>query len=528
MIPRSSRIAAPGPTSFLLLLAACSSAGAPRPEVDLAPVEASVSPEVGAQTITPEEMLAHISFLASDELGGRDTPSPGLEKAAVYIRDSFRDAGLEPAGDEGSFMQRWTFERTTLSATGVEVAVVAGGEIEDLEFGTDFFVLPSAEEDVGAAGVFLGSVDTLLGDSLPDATGRIAIVTTPPSMGMEILQATRAAADAGAIGLVLILHQDVPSEVVGMVAGQISGSGLPLQPVPTVGMPWQLADRLLERAGFDLDDLSAPVPDGGEGEATVTLLDDLDLTIRAPLDRETSTPPNVVGLVRGSDPELADTYVVLSAHFDHVGIGEPNAEGDSIYNGADDDASGTSALLEIAGALQAMPRPPARSVVLLAVSGEEKGLLGALHFADHPTVPAGGIVADINLDMIGRNAPDTLIAIGQEYTSLGDLSKQVAHDHPEIGLVLAPDPDPEEMAFFRSDHLAFVRKDIPAIFYTTWDHEDYHQPSDEADKIDGDKAARVTRLAFLVAWQVADGEVAPSWNEGSLEEVHRILEDSPF
>jgi len=143
-------------------------------------------------------------------------------------------------------------------------------------------------------------------------------------------------------------------------------------------------------------------------------------------------------------------------------------------------------------------------------------------------VPIEGIVANINLDMIGRNAPDTVIAIGQEFTSLGELSKKIASHHPEIGLTVAADPDPSEQAFFRSDHLVFVKKDIPAIFFTTWDHEDYHQPSDEADTIDGNKASRVAQLAFLLTWHVAEDEAPPTWNEGALDEVHAILENSPF
>jgi hypothetical protein len=343
---------------------------------------------------------------------------------------------------------------------------------------------------------------------------------------MEILLAARAAGEAGASGLVLILAEELPPEVVSMVAGQIEGSGLPLQPVPTMGMTWEAAERWFDSGNQDLKGLSAAT-EGDPVDYPVELVG-MALTVRAPLDRETSSPPNVVGLVRGSDPDLSASYVVLSAHFDHVGIGEPNAEGDSIYNGADDDASGTAVLLEVARAFQAMSYPPRRSVVLLAVSGEEKGLLGARHWVEHPTVPLDGVVANINLDMIGRNAPDTLIAIGQEFTSLGDLSKSIAQRNPALGLTIAPDPDPEEQAFFRSDHLAFVRADIPAIFFTTWDHEDYHQPSDEASRIDADKASRVARLTFLLTWAIAEDDSPPTWNDGALEEVHSLLADSPF
>ncbi len=508
-------------------LAACSSSATPAPEVELTPVEARINPAEATATITADDMMAHISFLASDELGGRDTPSPGLEKAAVYLQEAFLSAGLEPAGDDGSFLQRWTFEMTSLRSSEAAVEFGAGGTGEVLVHAEDFFVLPSGEQVVRSPLVFLGSVDVLLGDSPPDATGRIGVVTTSPSIGMEILIAARAAADAGATGLVLALAPELPNEVIGMVAGQIEGSGLPLQPLPVVGVSWAAAERMVAGAGTTLDEISAMLEEGA-GQTRSVPLDAVELTIRTPMDRETSTPPNVVGLLPGSDPALAETFVVLSAHFDHLGIGEADADGDSIYNGADDDASGTSALLEIAQAFQAMPRPPRRSVVFLAVSGEEKGLLGSRHYAAEPTVPIEGVVANINLDMIGRNAPDTVIAIGQEFTSLGELSKKIASHHPEIGLAVAADPDPSEQAFFRSDHLVFVKKDIPAIFFTTWDHEDYHRPSDEADTIDGDKASRVAQLAFLLTWHVAEDEAPPTWNEGALDEVRAILEDSPF
>ena len=524
---RKSRAFAPPLVGLALVLAACSSSGRAEPEVELSPVEARISPAAGAETITADEMMAHISFLASDELGGRDTPSPGLEQAAVYLEEAFRSAGLEPAGDDGSFVQRWTFEQKSLRENEVAVEITSGESTEILEHAVDFFVLPSADEVVSGSVEFLGPISVLLGDSIPESTGRIAMVTTPPSMGMEILLAARAAAESGATGLVLVLDPQLPPEVISMVAGQINGSGLPDQPVPTVGVTWSVAQQIVARAGADLEALLS----AHEAEGVVAdpiQLEGPELTIRTPRDVEISTPPNVVGLLRGSDPELAETYVILTAHFDHVGIGEANAEGDSIYNGADDDASGTAVLIEAAQAFKALPRSPGRSVVFLAVSGEEKGLLGAAHFAEEPTVPLSGIVANINLDMIGRNAPDTLIAVGQEFTSLGDLSKTIASHHPEIGLTIAPDPDPSEQAFFRSDHLVFVKKDIPAIFFTTWDHADYHQPSDEAHAIDADKAARVARLAFLLTWHVAEDKTPPSWNEGALDEVRAILEDSPF
>ncbi|MFC1531095.1 hypothetical protein ACFL5T_02475 [Gemmatimonadota bacterium] len=271
-------------------LAACSSSGTPQPEIDLAPVEAQLDPATGAGTITADQMLAHISFLASDELEGRDTPSPGLEKAAVYLQDAFRAAGLEPAGDEGSYLQRWTFEKTSLRSSDAVVAYTADGGTVELEHAVDFFVLPSSEEVVTSEMVFLGSIDALLGDSPPDATGRMAVVTTPPSMGMEILVAAKAAGEAGATGLILILDPAMTAEVIGMVAGQIEGAGLPLQRIPTVGVTWDVAGQLVDGAGVSLDDLTAG-HEADPGDRGSTVLDGVELTIRTPLDRETSTPP---------------------------------------------------------------------------------------------------------------------------------------------------------------------------------------------------------------------------------------------
>jgi Zn-dependent M28 family amino/carboxypeptidase len=232
--------------------------------------------------------------------------------------------------------------------------------------------------------------------------------------------------------------------------------------------------------------------------------------------------PNVIGILPGSDPELRDSYVVFSAHFDHVGVGRPDAAGDSIYNGADDNASGTSGLLEVARAFASLPKAPARSLVFLAVSGEEKGLLGSEYYSDHPTVPLEKIVANINVDMIGRNAADSIVVIGQEYSTLGPLVQEVAAAHPELGLTVAQDIWPEQRFFFRSDHYNFARKDIPALFFFAGVHEDYHRPSDHVEKIDTDKTARVARLIFYTAYEIANRSTAPAWSEQGLREVRAL------
>jgi hypothetical protein len=239
-------------------------------------------------------------------------------------------------------------------------------------------------------------------------------------------------------------------------------------------------------------------------------------------DKNAARAPNVVGILRGSDPRLRDTYVVFSAHMDHVGVGTPDASGDSIYNGADDDASGTSAVVEVAEAFASLPEKPKRSLIFLTVSGEEKGLLGSQHFAAHPPVPVRSIVANINIDMIGRNAPDTVVAIGREYTSLGEQAQRVATQRPELKLTVAPDLWPAEQLFFRSDHFSFASKDIPAIFFFAGLHGDYHKPSDEVEKIDPDKAARIARLIYYLGSAIAEAPEPPQWTREGLRVMRSL------
>jgi hypothetical protein len=321
-----------------------------------APVVAAVAP-VGATTaaITAEDMYTRVAFLASDELRGRDTPSPGLEAAAAYLVREYERLGLEPGGEDGTFYQRWPMS------------------------------------------AFARNPDALRG----------------------------------------------------------------------------------------------------------------------------VTAPNVAAVIRGSDPALRDEYVVLTAHLDHVGVGRP-INGDSVYNGADDNASGTAALLEIAEAMAASATRPARSVMFLHVSGEELGLLGSRWFSDNPTVPIGQIVANLNADMIGRNAPDSIVVIGKDYSTLGRTVNEVAARHPELGLTVSDDIWPQERFFFRSDQFNFARKEIPVLFFFSGVHEDYHRPSDTVDRLDVDKAARVARIIHYTTLAIANDPNRPQWDPRGLAEVRSM------
>jgi Zn-dependent M28 family amino/carboxypeptidase len=230
------------------------------------------------------------------------------------------------------------------------------------------------------------------------------------------------------------------------------------------------------------------------------------------------TAPNSVGILIGSDPVLRDEYIVISAHMDHVGTNGASTK-DSIWNGADDDASGTAGVLALAEALS--QAPPKRSVIFLTVSGEEHGLWGSAWFASNPPVPIRKIVANVNLDMIGRNWKDSIVVVGLEHSDLGNTVMKVSAMHPELGITPMRDPWPQENFFGRSDHYNFARRGVPAIFFFNGVHEDYHQPSDSPDKIDAEKESRVVRLIFHVLTAVGNAEARPQWNPESYRKIVR-------
>jgi hypothetical protein len=241
---------------------------------------------------------------------------------------------------------------------------------------------------------------------------------------------------------------------------------------------------------------------------------------------ERSSAPNVVAMLEGSDPTLKNEYVVFSAHMDHVGVAGPRGSGgcradgaDSICNGADDDGSGTVAVVELAEAFARLNPRPKRSLIFLNVSGEEKGLWGSAYFAEHTPVPVQQIVADLNIDMVGRNWKDTIVAIGKEHSDLGTTLNRIAAAHPELNMRAIDDIWPNENFYFRSDHYNFARKGVPILFFFNGTHADYHRPGDSPDKIDAEKESRIARLIFYLGLDVANGAARPKWNPDSYKEI---------
>jgi hypothetical protein len=511
MIPSQATLWRALPALLLPLAVACAPPTVHAPAPEAAAIDA-------AAVITAAAVERDIHALAHDSTRGRDTPSPELEKAAAFLAHRFSVLGLEPAGDDGTFIHRWDYQLTTLDRDATVVR--AQGQQPPPTYEADYFLVPGFQPTAAAPAFYAGVAGEV--STLPtEARGRFLVfdllvptldqewqrrlsATIPPAMG------------AGGAGIILVMHPDFPRDMIAALAGMTAGQQAPF---PLVGITDDAALDLVTAAGADLA--------AARAAGAPTSLGERPIEVEVARTQESHRPPNVVAIRHGSDPALRDTYVLITAHFDHLGVGEPDERGDSIFSGADDNASGTTALLKMARAFMALPAAPARSVVFLAVSGEEKGLLGSMAFAENPTIPIADVVANINLDMVGRNHPDTVIAIGQEYSTLEDVLLRV-QNRPGLGLTIIEDPQPEEMFFFRSDQLSFIQRGIPAVFFTTGDHEDYHRQSDRAERIDYDKLARIARLAFHVAYDIAMNPAAPEWTEEGWREVQQLLEASPF
>jgi hypothetical protein len=250
---------------------------------------------------------------------------------------------------------------------------------------------------------------------------------------------------------------------------------------------------LIAGTGIDLGALQSRY----EGNLQVDAVEDMTVTMTVANESTSASAPNVVGILEGSDPLLKDEYVVFSGHMDHVGVGTPDENGDSIFNGADDDASGTVAVMEVAEAMASLAVAPKRSMIFLVVSGEEKGLWGSEYYADNPTVPVEQLVANLNTDMVGRNWPDTIVAIGKEHSDLGESMNRVNAEHPELNMTAIDDIWPEENFYGRSDHYNFAHKGVPILFFFN---------------------------VFYLGVDIANAPEKPKWNPDSYQ---RIVSDGP-
>ncbi|MBB4635236.1 M20/M25/M40 family metallo-hydrolase [Longimicrobium terrae] len=488
------------------------------------PAAPGLTMEQAVATITPQDVYARIEFLASDRMRGRDTPSPELEIAASYLVNQYKLWGMQPGGENSTFYQWWPFPLRRLRAAGAGLELRGSGGSQRLQLGRDFFARGGTAQPLASAGlVYAGrAADGVLAQgSLRD---RVVVTALPGSGGSRDWRVERnrqatAAQRAGASAIVYVLEPSWTADSIAAYTRQTAAGARSLggeAGFPQYFVTYGAAQQFFRTAGMSLDEqwrapAAAPVVLAGVTASGALPMENAD----------ERNAPNVVAILPGSDPALRNEYVVLSAHMDHVGVGRP-VNGDSIYNGADDDASGTTGLLEVAEAFARLGARPRRSIIFLHVSGEEKGLLGSEWFSDHPTVPLGQIVANVNVDMIGRNSPDSVVVIGKNYSTLGQVANFVGRQHPELSLTLSDDIWPQERFFFRSDHFNFARKEVPALFFFSGVHPDYHLPSDEVEKIDTDKAARISRMVFYLVNEIANAQERPRWDPRGLEEVRRM------
>ena len=481
----------------------------------------NVTPAVGS--ITPADVSRRIFIIAHDSMGGRDTPSPGLDKTAAYIAAEFRRLGLKPGGDTGSYLQRYAIMRRQVDTAATRLDV-RGSEAGAARFGTDFFnVSQLAERPISGSVVVISGrsagPDPLEGQAVTGAWVVVMATAGPGRGGITADYATiEAAAAGGAIGAIMVSNRTTSDWQAR--AGRAARASIAVAGDQPAAVLLEMHDAAAARLlGIDPGALR-----GGTTRA-FRRLPGTTLAFRGVYTVLTrTTAPNAVGILEGSDPQLKNEYVVYSAHMDHVGTAGQSAGcrpvgADSICNGADDDASGTVAVVEAAEAFAQLQPRPKRSIIFLTVSGEEHGLWGSEYFAAHPPVPVANIVANLNLDMVGRNWRDTIVAIGKEHSDLGVTLNRVTAAHPELNMKAIDDLWPDERFYFRSDHYNFARVGVPILFFFNGVHPDYHQVSDHPDKIDAEKEARIIKLVFYLGLEIANAAERPKWNPASYKQI---------
>ncbi|MEO8200416.1 MAG: M28 family peptidase [Gemmatimonadota bacterium] len=471
-----------------------------------------------AATITESDVARRIRIIADDSMMGRDTPSRGLELTAQYVADEFKRFGLTPGGENGTWFQRYNVMRARLNPAASHVGFMAAGSHLHAELSRDarylYGGIPAGEVG-GPAIIFSGTWDTTttLGEQVKDRVALVVIDRSQGPMPENGSRLLRALIQARPKGIVVVSNRDsatFATEIGRTSNPRLSLEGMQSSSVPVVEVHQRAIGDLLRQAGVDLSAL--------RGSAAWTQKDLPGLTVMIDLEQEVIervSAPNTIGLLEGTDPKLKAEFLVFSAHMDHIGISSGQA--DSINNGADDDGSGTVGVVELAEAFsQARPR---RSVLFITVSGEEKGLWGSQYFSEHPTVPIANVVADLNIDMIGRNWKDTIVAIGKEHSNLGTTLNRVNQSHPELRMNAIDDRWPQENFYFRSDHYNFARKGVPILFFFNGTHPDYHRPSDSPDKIDAEKESRILKLLFFLGQDIANATARPTWNPESYKQI---------
>ena len=513
----------------------------------------------GITSISPGSLKEWLSYIASDELQGRDTYSAGLGLAGGYIQEHLRTWGVTPAGDPGQYLQtvrvlgvKSTSHSSVRVKVGNETRTFHDGEGINFPrnmggkqtFTTDRVEFVGYGLDVAAANHLdyrgkdvRGAVVVYLGATAPrgvDGAEYRRLMTGRSRYAVDQKQAAASIGPRGTVG------QGRGGAGAGTAGGGGRGSApdftttqrLDQRIPPAVTADDEFFSFLFSRSKERYENLKR-MADAHDALPSFRL-DGVTLTFEVDATYDivrTQLTHNVVGVVEGSDPQLKETFVAFGAHYDHVGYSDGQSGGrppgrvtsgssdDRIWNGADDDGSGTATLMALARAFAEGERPR-RSLLFVWHAGEERGLLGSRYFADYPTVPMDKIVTQLNIDMIGRNRDDkpdesnTVYLVGSDRISseLHEINRAANRSLPKP-LMLdyeMNDPSDLEQVYYRSDHYSYAAKGIPIIFFTTGLHADYHANTDEVSKIEFDKMARVAQLVYETGLRVANLDHAPS------------------
>lgn len=502
----------------------------------------AAAPHGNVDAITADQMRAYLSYIASDEMEGRNTPSRGLDLTAKFIATLLTRWGVQPAGDNGTYFQKIPLRREIIDAAKSSVELngkrfafgdgflaqpVSGSVSGNLIYVGHGWVLPSKKINAYelADGTKLDVKDKIViaASGLPKAIPVGDVVNG--KVGVDYETPASYAAKNGAKAVIFIPAERTLARWSRLRESAVKGgsfqmvrTGQDVSRIPAITASESLLKALFDgekASGSDILKKAADEPIAG-----FELTQKKTVAINVSGQAEQVMTQNVVAKIEGSDPTLKSEYVAFGAHYDHVGVGAPDKNGDTIYNGADDNGSGTTAILSLAEAIATGPRPK-RSFLFVWHCGEEKGLWGSEYFTDHPTVPLDKIVTQINIDMIGRSrppgdknsrndrltGPDEIYVIGSKMmsTELGQITEQANASYLKLKLNYKyDDPKDTERLFFRSDHFNYAQHGVPIIFYFDGVHEDYHRPSDEVSKIDFAKMEKVTRTVLATAWEVAN------------------------
>ena len=511
------------------------------------------SDDAALRAVSKDRIYAHVAYLADDALEGRLTGEPGYDKAALYVSERFAEFGLEPGGEEGWY-QQVPLQSFLIDTESASVVVHRNSGDTTLAYRDDYTMRPDevrSENRVRGELVYIGrgvhAPDYGYSDYADiDVNGKILVgysggPDSIPGDERAFYSSWRTKAEdlvaRGAVGWIGLRSRqsqaNSPWERSKKAAGtKASMTWLDLSGTPEGYHPEIQGRMSLSPAAATVLFDGTPISfeetlDAIEASTVASVPLGIEVTLARKTTHEQFSSPNVIGVIRGTDPDLADEYVVYTAHLDHVGVGV-EVDGDAIYNGMYDNAMGTAIMIETARAIAASP--PRRSVMFIALTAEERGLRGSDYFAHYPTVPVDSIVANVNIDMPLFLFPlADIVAFGAEHSSLGAVADAAATAE---GFVLTPDPVPEEGIFRRSDQYSFVRKGIPAIYldpgFTSSDpafdgevlrtdhrHNHYHRPSDDLSRpIDWDSAVRFTRANARIGWAIANDDARPTWNEG--------------